>query len=309
MASAQHLEQDRGVVLRYLHRHWKELLFILPAVLFIISMMIFPLIYNTYLSFHEWTGSAVTPPQPVGLKNYIELFTSDGRFYPAVGRTLLFSVAAVAFELVFGIGIALLLRDAFPGQPLAKTLILLPMVATPVAVGMAWLLMLEPTVGVFNLILRNLGLTPQPWLGSRDQALGVLITVDVWQWTPMMALIALAGLLSLPDDPYEAALVDGANTLQRFFYVTLPLLVPTLLTALLLRSIEALKTFDIIYTMTRGGPGFATETLNTLAYLRSFEYFRLGQASALLVVFFAIVLGVSVIFLQIRRTISERQAM
>lgn len=298
-----------GTLRHYFSRHWKELLFILPAVVFIIAMMIFPLLYNTYLSFHEWTGSAVSAPNPVGFDNYVNLFASDNRFYPAVGRTLLFTVVAVLFELVFGVGIALLLRDAFPGQPLAKTLILLPMVATPVAVGMAWLLMLEPTVGVFNLILRQLGLTPQPWLGSRDQALWVLIAVDVWQWTPMMAMIALAGLLSLPEDPFEAALVDGANTFQRFFYVTLPLLIPALLTALLLRSIEALKTFDIIYTMTRGGPGFATETLNTLAYLRSFEYFRLGQASALLVVFFAIVLGVSVIFIQIRRAISERQAM
>ncbi|GAB4575385.1 MAG: sugar ABC transporter permease [Anaerolineae bacterium] len=293
----------------YFARHWKELLFILPAVIFIIAMMIFPLVYNTYLSFHSWTGSAVNPPTPVGVENYVQLFTSDNRFYPAVGRTIVFTVVAVAIELVLGIGIALLLRDAFPGQALAKTLILLPMVATPVAVGMAWLLMLEPTVGVFNLVLRQLGLPPQPWLGAREQALWVLIAVDIWQWTPMMAMIALAGLLSLPEDPFEAALVDGANAFQRFFYVTLPLLVPTLLTALLLRSIEALKTFDIIYTMTRGGPGFATETLNTLAYLRAFEYFRLGQAAALLVVFFAIVLGVSVIFIQIRRTISERQAM
>ena len=302
-------KQQGGGVARYFSRHWKELLFILPAVLFIISMMIFPLIYNTYLSFHEWTGSRVSAPEPVGLQNYVALFTTDGRFYPAVGRTLLFTVAAVAFELVFGVGIALLLRGAFPGQPLAKTLILLPMVATPVAVGMAWLLMLEPTVGVFNLFLRQLGLTPQPWLGAREQALWVLIAVDIWQWTPMMALIALAGLLSLPEDPFDAAMVDGANAAQRFFYITLPLPLPTLLTALLLRSIEALKTFDIIYTMTRGGPGFATETLNTLAYLRAFEYFRLGQASALLVVFFAIVLGVSVIFIQIRRAVSERQAM
>ncbi|MBN2469546.1 MAG: sugar ABC transporter permease [Anaerolineae bacterium] len=299
----------KGKLRQYFDDHWKELLFIMPAVIFIIGMMIFPLIYNTYLSFHEWTGSLVSPPNPVGFENYVNLFTTDGRFYPAVGRTLLFTIVAVIFEMVFGIGIALLLRDAFPGQPVAKTLILLPMVATPVAVGMAWLLMLEPTVGIFNLILRQIGLTPQPWLGAREQALWVLIAVDVWQWTPMMALIALAGLLSLPEDPFEAALVDGANAIQRFAYVTLPLLVPTLLTALLLRSIEALKTFDIIYTMTRGGPGFATETLNTLAYLRSFEYFRLGQASALLVVFFAIVLGVSVIFIQIRRTISERQAM
>jgi multiple sugar transport system permease protein len=287
---------------------WRRLAFILPAVLFIVVMMAFPLAYNTWLSFHEWTGSAVRPPTPVGVSNYTDLFTNDNRFYEAVGRTLAFTLVAVSIELTLGLAIALLLRGAFPGQAFVKTLILLPMVATPVAVGMAWLLILEPNIGIINAAMRTFGLPRQPFLGSQDQALWVLVAVDVWQWTPMMAMITLAGLLSLPTDPYEAALVDGATGMQRFLYITLPLLVPTLLTALLLRSIEALKTFDIIYTMTRGGPGFATETLNTLAYVRAFEHFRLGRASALLVVFFALVLGVSVIFLQIRRTVSMRQA-
>ena len=284
-----------------------RLVFILPAVIFVVVMMAFPLGYNGWLSFHSWTGSAVRAPEPVGTENYTSLFTDDERFFPAIKRTILFTAVVVTFELVFGMGIALLLRDSFPGQAVIKSFLLLPMVATPVAISMVWLLMLEPTVGVFNRILIDLHLMPQPWLGSPDQALWVLMAVDIWQWTPMMAMIALAGLLALPEDPYEAALVDGANTVQSFFYITLPLLIPTLLTALLLRSIEALKTFDIIYTMTRGGPGFATETLNTLSYVRAFEYFRLGEASALLVVFFGIVLGVSILFLRLRRAISVRQ--
>ena len=286
---------------------WKRLAFILPAVIFIVVMMAFPLAYNTFLSFHEWTGSAIRPPEFVGTQNYTDYFTTNDRFFPAVQRTFLFTIVVVSLEMLFGLGIALLLKGAFPGQAVIKTLILLPMVATPVAVGMAWLLMLEPTIGVINMIVRQLGLPAQPFLGSQSQALWVLMGVDIWQWTPMMAMITLAGLLSLPQDPYEAALVDGANQFQRYFYITLPLLIPTLLTALLLRSIEALKTFDIIYTMTRGGPGFATETLNTMAYMQAFEYFRLGRASALLVIFFAIVLGVSLIFIQLRRITSERQ--
>ncbi len=303
LSTAPSRHRKRGETLR----KWS---FIAPALVFIIVMMAFPLMYNTYLSFHQWTGSAVAPPEAVGLENYRDLLGRgeriDGRFYPALGRTFLFTGVAVSIELLLGLGIALLLWKSFPGQAVIKTLVLLPMVATPVAVGMAWLLMLEPTVGIFNKVLRDLSLSPQPWLGSPDAALWVLMMVDIWQWTPMMALITLAGLLSLPEEPYEAALVDGASSLQRFFSITLPLLVPTLLTATLLRSIEALKTFDIIYTMTRGGPGFATETLNTMAYVTSFEYFRLGRASALLVIFFAIVLGVSVIFIQLRRTVSER---
>lgn len=285
----------------------RRLAFILPAVAFVIAMMAFPIAYNTWLSFHNWTGSALREPEPAGTSNYTELFTDDERFFPAVKRTFQFTIVAVFTELVLGIGIALLLRNAFPGQAVIKTLIILPMVATPVAISMVWLLMLEPTIGVFNRMLLEIGVTPQPWLGSSEQALWVLIAVDVWQWTPMLAMITLAGLLSLPEDPYEAALVDGANAIQSFFRITLPLLIPTLLMALLLRSIEALKTFDIIYTMTRGGPGFATETLNTLAYVRAFEYFRLGKASALLVVFFAIVLLISILFLRIRRVVSMRQ--
>jgi multiple sugar transport system permease protein len=281
----------------------KRFMFIAPAILFVVVMMAFPLIYNAYLSLHSWMGGANVPPVYVGFDNFEQLFDAKSRFWPALSRTFIFTGVAVTVQMVLGLGIALVLRDAFPGQAIIKTFIMLPMVATPVAIGMAWLLMLEPTIGVFNTMLRDIGLSPQPFLGSKTQALWVLIVIDIWQWTPMMALIILAGLMALPSDPYEAALVDGATSFQRFRFVTLPLLVPTLLTGLLLRSIEALKTFDIIYTLTRGGPDFSTETLNTMAYVQAFEYSRITEASSLLVVFFAIVLGFSVIVLQVRKKV------
>ena len=167
---------------------WKRLAFILPAVIFIVVMMAFPLAYNTFLSFHEWTGSAIRPPEFVGTQNYTDYFTTNDRFFPAVQRTFLFTIVVVSLEMLFGLGIALLLKGAFPGQAVIKTLILLPMVATPVAVGMAWLLMLEPTIGVINMIVRQLGLPAQPFLGSQSQALWVLMGVDIWQWTPMMEI-------------------------------------------------------------------------------------------------------------------------
>jgi multiple sugar transport system permease protein len=292
---------------RLFNRH-KFVLFILPAVIFVVVMMVFPVIYNGWLSLNQWTGSALQPPRFVGLENYQQFFTSDERFFDAVIRTFVFTIGAVTVQLILGLGIALLLHGRFPGQNVIKTLILLPMVATPVAIGMAWLLMYEPTIGVFNHILRSFGMQPQPWLGSQSQALICLIVVDVWQWTPMMTMILLAGLATLPEEPFEAARVDGAGPFQRFSYLVLPMLMPTILTALLLRSIEALKTFDIIYTMTRGGPGFSTETLNTYAYVQSFEYFRMGRASSLLVIFFAIVLGVSLIFVQLRNIAEARRA-
>ncbi len=284
----------------WLSRHMK-LLFILPSLIFVLAMMVFPIGYTVWLSFNEWNGSATRSPQGVGFSNYTNLLSADPRFWDSVLRTFLFSIGAVVAELLLGLGIALLLQGKFFGQNFIKTLILLPMVATPVAIGMAWLLMFEPTIGLLNSLLRDWGLPPQPWLGSEQQALWSLVMVDVWQWTPMMALIILAGITVLPEEPYEAARVDGASPRQRFFYLTLPLLMPTLVVAVLLRSIDALKTFDIIYTMTRGGPGYSTETINTYGYVQSFEYFKLGQASSLLMIFFAIVLGISLLFIQVRR--------
>lgn len=278
-----------------------RLIFILPAVLFVLIMIIFPIVYTVHLSLHEWSGSAVRAPEPVGLNNYVNLLTRDTRFGDSVIRTFEFTIIAVGVELVLGLAIALLIHGDFMGRGIVRAVILLPMVATPVAIAMAWLLMFEPTIGLLNSALRAFGLPPQLWLGSHTQALPSLILVDVWQWTPMMTLIILAGLTTLPEEPFEAARVDGANAWQRFFYLTLPLLVPTMIAAVLLRSIDALKTFDIIYTMTRGGPGFSTETINIYGYVQAFEYFRLGSASSLLVVFFAIVLGISLLFVQIRK--------
>jgi multiple sugar transport system permease protein len=274
--------------------------FILPAALFVAIMMIFPSLYTGWLSFTQWSMSATQPPVWVGINNYTTLLGNDERFRDALTRTFVFTIGAVGIELVLGLAIALLLRREFRGQNLVKTLILLPMVATPVAMGMAWLLMLEPTIGFANYALHLVGLPPQPWLASTDQALPSLMLVDIWEWTPMIALIALAGLATLPDEPFEAATVDGAGPWQRFIHLTLPLMAPTLVVATLLRAIDALKTFDIIYTMTQGGPGFATETLNIYSYAQGFGYFQLGMASSLLVIFFAIVLGVSLLFMVIR---------
>jgi len=147
---------------------------------------------------------------------------------------------------------------------------------------------------VINYFLRMLGLPQGLWLASPAQALGSLILVDVWQWTPMITLIVLAGLAALPSEPYEAALVDGASTLQSIRLITLPLLQPTILAAMTLRAIDAFKTYDIIYTMTQGGPGYATETLNIYSFVLGFQYFQMGKASALLIIFFALTLGLAV---------------
>jgi len=259
-------------------------------------MMAFPILYTFRLSFMEWSMSAVTPAKWVGLANYTKMLGQDARFWHAMGRTFYFTIATVTGETVLGIALALLLNREFFGRNLLKTLFLLPMVATPVAIGMVWLLMFEPTIGFMNYFLHFFHIPPQPWLASERGALPSLFIVDIWQWTPMIGLIVLAGLAGLPTDPFEAAEVDGATPLQTLWHVTLPMLRPTIGVAVILRAIDALKTFDIIYSMTQGGPNYATETLNLYGYNLGFGYFQMGQASTLLMIFFAIVMGV-VVFL------------
>lgn len=275
-------------------------IYTLPAVLFVLLMMVFPILYTVRISFYEWSMSATTPPSWVGLSNYIALF-KDERFWHAAGSTFYFTIAALALETVLGVAIALLLYRDFRGKNIVKTLFLLPMVATPVAMGLVWLLIYEPTIGVANTLLKSLGLKPMLWLASETQVIPSLVVIDVWEWTPMVALIVMAGLSTLPSDPYEAADVDGASVWQKFANITLPLLKPTIIVAVMLRLIDVLKTFDIIYSTTQGGPNLKSETLNLYGYVQGFQYFKLGMASSLLVIFFALVMGLTLLMIWIRK--------
>jgi multiple sugar transport system permease protein len=267
-------------------------------------MIIFPIIYTVYLSFHNSRGSVVEKNVFVGLDNYIKLFTSpDKRFLNACGRTAIFSVIALAIEVPLGIGIALLLNRKFFGKSIVKTIMLLPMVATPVAIGMVFKLIYEPTIGVLNYILKHVGLPTGLWLGSTKTVLYSIILIDIWQWTPMIMLITFAGLSALPGDPRESAIVDGANRWQILTKITMPMLMPTIMSAIILRLVDVIKTFDIIFSLTMGGPGYTTETLNILAYRQAFENFRFGEASATLIIFFIIVMSISMLFLQFRKKV------
>lgn len=275
-------------------------LFTLPAVLFVVIMMAFPILYTFRLSFYDWNMSALSPPKWVFLANYLTLF-HDSRFIGAVGRTFYFTFFALILETVLGVAIALLLNRDFPGKNIVKTIFLLPMVATPVAMGLVWLLIFEPTIGYANTFLSYFHIAPQTWLASPSQVIPSLVLVDVWEWTPMVSLIVLAGLSALPKDPYEAAVVDGTNAWQSLRLITLPLLSPTILVAVMLRLIDALKTFDIMYATTQGGPGNSSETLNLYGYVLGFQYFKLGLASSLLVLFFILVMGLTLILIWMRK--------
>lgn len=280
-------------------RKW---LFAAPAMLFTAVLIVFPIVWTLYLSLTDAKGSVRSPSDFVGIENYLSILTDFDRFWPAVLRTGAFTAGALALELALGMMIALLLWRPFRGQRWARTAILLPFVATPVAVAMMWRLIFEPNIGFANQVLSWFGIPAQPWLSDPTTTLPTLIFVDVWEFTPMVALILLAGLTTISEDVEEAARIDGANAWQRFWSITLPLLKPVVLVAVLLRAIDALKTFDLLYvTKGQGGGSFhEAETLNIFVYDRTFKYNDYGVASAALIIFFLLIL-VIMWFLTFRR--------
>ncbi len=282
------------------HRHARWL-FPAPAVIVVVVIVVYPIAYTGWMSLHEWFASSLTGPRFIGLANYTKIVLGDPRFREAVVRTIYFTVLAVAAETLLGVAMALLFNREFWGRGLLRTLAILPMVATPTAIALVFVMMYHPTLGVANYLLSLVGLSFR-WTYSSQTALYALALVDVWQWTPLIMLIALAGLASLPREPYEAAHLDGASPRQAFWHITLPLLRPTLVVAILFRAIDALKTFDIIFVMTQGGPANATETVNLLLFNQAFSYFNMGYAASMAVALFALVMGASLILIKVRRT-------
>ena len=276
-----------------------HILFPLPAILFVALLMVFPVLYTLFLSFTNWNLTSGMPLSFNGINSYLRVL-GEPRFLAALGRTFSFTLCAVAIEAVLGVAIALILNRAFVGRSVAKLLLLLPLVATPVAVGIVFNLFYDPTLGLVNFVLKTLGLPQGLWVSDAKSVLMSLVIVDVWQWTPMITLIVLAGLAGLSEEPVEAARVDGASEWQILRHVTIPMVMPVILTAVILRLIDALKTFDIIFAMTGGGPGYASETLNILGFKYSFEYFRMGQSSVILVVLFLVVFLCSLLIMKLR---------
>lgn len=263
--------------------------------------MVFPVLYTLYMSVHSWFASSVAGPEFVGLQNFRRAFVEDERFRNALWLTVYFTGLATALQLVLGVSLALLLNRPFRGKGLVRSIFLLPMVATPVAIALVWMMMYNPTLGVMNYLVGLVGLGPYKWVSDATIVVPALAAVDTWEWTPLITLITLAGLATLPLEPYESARIDGASAAQMFWRITLPLLRPTVIVALLFRAIDCLKTFDIIYVMTQGGPGFASETLNVYTFQVGLFYFHIGYASSLLVILFALVLAVSLLLIKMRR--------
>ena len=278
-------------------RHY--LIFLGPTLLILVVMLAFPTVYVLITSFREFNLTDPAAGKPfVGLENYATLL-SDPAFFAALWKSVLFTVASVALTFVLGMAIALLLnRRDLSGTGLTRTVILVPLILTPLVIGATYRFMLERDNGIINEILALVGLERIPFLASPTWAMISVILVDAWQWTPFAVLVLLAGLESLPVAPFEAAQMDGASRWGEFWYITMPLLAPVIAVVLLIRTMDAFREFDKIFIMTGGGPGTATQTLPIFLYRAGFQDFNMGFSAATGVVMLIIVTVVSAFYVR-----------
>ncbi len=271
---------------------------LLPAIAVIGVMTVYPTVHGIWLSLTDRSlGGQQDAASFIGLANYAKLFGSPV-FLNALRVTAVYSLGALALEMLIGLGLALLLNRDIRGRGLVRSVLISTMMLSPVVVGTVWRLLLNPAQGDFNALLSLLGLPEQAWLSSSSGVLPALIMVDVWHWTPLIMLILLAGLQAVPTDMYEAAQIDGANAWNTFRRITLPMLKPSIAIALLIRFMDVVRTFDVIYAMTGGGPGSASENLSVTAFYAGFQTYAIGYSSAISVVIFGItVLGSALIML------------
>ncbi len=276
------------------------LLMVGPGLLILLVTTTFPLGYLVWSSFQTINLAMPFLDGFAGLENYQHML-SDSDFWHSLKLTGIYTFSSVSLQLVIGLGLALLVMQIPAGQWVFRIVAILPIVLAPVVVGLFWrTLMLAPEFGILNFVVRALGLDVVNWLGAPTPALVSVIIIHTWQWTPFAFLVLLASLAALPPDVYEAARIDRANAIQRFFYITLPLIRSAVVIVIILRSMIALSAFAAIFAATGGGPGTATEILNLYAYKTSFVELSFGYGSALAVALLVITLGVSGILFHMR---------
>lgn len=271
--------------------------FLLPALVAIFAVIIFPWLFTIWMSLNDWQLGMQR--SFTGLTNYRMLVT-DTRFLETIPRTLYFTVLSVVAPVVLGVFAAEVFHQRFPLRGLLRGIYILPMMTTPVAIALIFIMMYHPQIGVLNYLLSLIGIPKQLWIYDKNTVIPALVLVETWQWTPLVMLIVLGGLAALPTEPYESALIDGASRWDMFRYITLPLVMPFLMVAIILRAIDAVKSFDIIFVMSQGGPGTASETINIYLYLQAFSFFNVGHASAVVVVFFVIIVALAAVLLVAR---------
>ena len=278
-------------------------LFLLPGLVFLVGIVIFPTVYALYVSTTVWSLIGAQG-EFVRMSNYHQM-VHDSRFLWAFGRTVGFTVAAVSIELLLGLLLALGLSRLTRHRNTFLSVFLVPFVIAPAAIAYAFAFLMNPQFGFFNYLLGLVGVGPIPFLGTSRYALPSIILVDVWQYTPFMFLIIYAGLEALPQEPFEAARMDGATAWQRFKWVTLPLLKPVIAIAVLIRGMDAFRAFDKFYIMTGGGPGVSSEVLSLYAYRVGFANFDFGYATAISMFMLFVIIVASWLFVTRTGIISE----
>jgi ABC-type sugar transport system permease subunit len=276
------------------------LLLLLPSLLIILGITLQPILTTFYLSFFKTTLGKITPDIFVGIGNYSNLLT-DPLFWRTIQRTLYFTFVSVGLELALGLAIAQLIHTHPPGWRFLRTSLIIPWAVPTIVNATMWRWIYNADYGALNGLLLNLGIIDKyiPWLTYPKTAMNLVILADIWHSVPFIALILQAALATLPLELEEAAAVDGANALERFFFIRLPLLRSAILVALVIRTVEAFRVFDIIYVITNGGPAFGTVTVSFLTYLETFSYGNVGRGAAVSFLISAFTLAMAFIYIRL----------
>lgn len=281
-------------------------IFMTPTTVFLVITALIPLLYSVYISFFKLKMNLPNAtPTFVGFANYARMLT-DKTLRVATSNTFKFAFISVTLELILGLFVAMAFCSDRRWARLGTSILLVPMIMAPVAIGTLWRMMLDGNTGVINYLLSFLGIESVNWLSNPKYAMPAVLFVNVWQLVPWVVIVAAAGLKALPGDCLEAALVDGASNRQIFWHIMLPMISPLLVIIYMLRFVDAFKVFDTVYTMTNGGPGTATEMLPNYIYKQGMKYFDVGYTAALAIAFVLVMSLFTAIFLRIRRKVEER---
>lgn len=278
-----------------------KLMFIGPAIVYLAAISVFPLLYALDVSLTDLNLTRADTGSFIGLGNYLQLLSGDSLFVRSVINTLVLIMVVVSVELVFGFAAAKIFFETRQYQisEILRTIFIIPVMLTPLIYGLIWLYILNPTQGVANFLLETGGIGAFTWLGSPKTALMSIGMIDVWQFTPLVTMILLAGLLSIDSELFEAAEVDGARWYHKIRYIELPSITKLVGLAIILRLMDLMRTFDIVYATTRGGPGGSTEVMSMFSYRQAFIYYNIGRGTASAIVALIITIVLSLVFVNL----------
>ena len=287
-----------------LQKRGASILFLVPAMVTLLGITVFPLLYELRLAFSSWELTISTESEFVGFQNFIDIFLNDKRFWSSMRVTAILTGGGVTIQLILGTGLALLLNRLHAWRTPFVSLLLIPVMIAPVVAGFQFRMIYHDQFGPLNYMIELLTFGKWrgfAWVADPNVALTAVMLTDIWQWTPFLMLIVLAGLQSISPELYEAARVDGATPWGSFRHITVPLLLPFVVIGILIRAMDCFKLFDIIYLVTGGGPGNITETVSFYTYLQGFKFFSLGYTAALAFVQLIVIIIIAQIFLKFLR--------